>query len=53
MDIVLATVVVPPITPLGLALGTSQIGPGLIFVANLELGYAQPPVGLLELLGRR
>ena len=47
MDIFSATVVVVPlIIPLGLAFGVDPIHLGIIFVANLELGYLTPPVGL-------
>ncbi len=47
MDIFSATVVVVPlIVPLGLAFGVHPIHLGIIFVANLELGYLTPPVGL-------
>ncbi len=47
MDIFSATVVVVPlIIPLGLAFGVDPVHLGIIFVANLELGYLTPPVGL-------
>ena len=47
MDIFSAIVVVVPlIVPLGLAFGVDPIHLGIIFVANLELGYLTPPVGL-------
>ncbi len=47
MDIFSATVVVVPlIVPLGAAFGIDPIHLGIIFVANLELGYLTPPVGL-------
>lgn len=47
MDIFSATVVVVPlIVPLGLAFGIDPIHLGIIFIANLELGYLTPPVGL-------
>jgi len=47
MDIFSAIVVVVPlIVPLGLAFGIDPIHLGIIFVANLELGYLTPPVGL-------
>src|SRR5439155_15198424 len=39
-------VVVPLIVPLGQAFGISPVHLGIIFVANLELGYLTPPVGL-------
>ncbi len=47
MDIFSATVVIVPlIVPLGAAFGVHPIHLGIIFVANLELGYLTPPVGL-------
>lgn len=47
MDIFSAIVVVVPlIVPLGVAFGIDPIHLGIIFVANLELGYLTPPVGL-------
>jgi len=47
MDIFSAIVVVVPlIVPLGQAFGIDPIHLGIIFVANLELGYLTPPVGL-------
>ena len=47
MDIFSAIVVVVPlIVPLGLAFGIDPVHLGIIFVANLELGYLTPPVGL-------
>ena len=47
MDIFSATVVVVPlIVPLGLAFGIHPVHLGIIFIANLELGYLTPPVGL-------
>lgn len=47
MDIFSATVVVVPlIVPLGAAFGIDPIHLGIIFIANLELGYLTPPVGL-------
>lgn len=47
MDIFSAIVVVVPlIVPLGLAFGIDPIHLGIIFIANLELGYITPPVGL-------
>ncbi|MCP4203029.1 MAG: TRAP transporter large permease subunit [bacterium] len=47
MDIFSAIVVVVPlIVPMGLAFGIDPIHLGIIFVANLELGYLTPPVGL-------
>ena len=47
MDIFSATIVVVPlIVPLGLAYGIDPVHLGIIFIANLELGYLTPPVGL-------
>jgi len=47
MDIFSATVVVVPlIAPLGVAYGIDPVHLGIIFIANLELGYLTPPVGL-------
>jgi C4-dicarboxylate transporter DctM subunit len=47
MDIFSATVVVAPLlVPLGLAYGVDPVHLGIIFIANLELGYLTPPVGL-------
>lgn len=47
MDIFSATVVVVPlIVPIGAAFGVHPVHLGIIFIANLELGYLTPPVGL-------
>ena len=47
MDIFSAIVVVVPlITAIGAAYGIDPVHLGIIFVANLELGYMTPPVGL-------
>jgi tripartite ATP-independent transporter DctM subunit len=47
MDIYSAiAVVVPLLLPLGVAYGIDPIHLGIIFLANLELGYLTPPVGL-------
>lgn len=47
MDIFSAIVVVVPlIVPLGVAFGIHPVHLAIIFVANLELGYLTPPVGL-------
>ena len=47
MDIFSAIVVVVPlIIPLGELFGIDPIHLGIIFLANLELGYLTPPVGL-------
>jgi C4-dicarboxylate transporter DctM subunit len=46
MDIYSAIIVVVPIiVPLGIAFGVDPIHLGIIFLANLELGYLLPPVG--------
>jgi tripartite ATP-independent transporter DctM subunit len=39
-------IIVPLIIPLGAAFGVNPIHLGIIFLANLELGYMTPPVGL-------
>ncbi|MBM3772432.1 MAG: TRAP transporter large permease subunit [Acidimicrobiia bacterium] len=47
MDIFSATVVVAPLlVPLGAAYDIHPVHLGIIFIANLELGYLTPPVGL-------
>ena len=47
MDIFSAIfVVVPLISAMGVAYGIDPIHLGIIFIANLELGYLTPPVGL-------
>ncbi len=47
MDIFSAiTVVAPLVIPLGVAYGVHPVHLGIIFLANLELGYLTPPVGL-------
>jgi C4-dicarboxylate transporter DctM subunit len=47
MDIFAAIlVVVPLIQPLALAYGIDPVQMGVIFIANLELGYLHPPVGI-------
>lgn len=47
MDIFSAIVVlVPLIVPLGQAFGINPVHLGLVFLANLELGYLTPPVGM-------
>jgi len=47
MDIFSALVVVVPlIKPLGEAFGINPVHLGIIFIANLELGYLTPPVGM-------
>jgi C4-dicarboxylate transporter, DctM subunit len=47
MDIYSAiTVMVPLLTPIGLAFGIDPLQLGVIFLINLELGYLTPPVGM-------
>ena len=47
MDIYTAIVVLAPLlVPLGHAFGISPVHMGIIFLANLELGYLTPPVGM-------
>lgn len=47
MDIFSAIVVVVPlIIPLGAAFGIDQTHLGIVFLANLQLGYLTPPVGM-------
>lgn len=47
MDIYSAIVVqVPLLVPLGAAFGIDPVRLGIIFLANLELGYLTPPIGL-------
>jgi len=47
MDIFSAIVVVVPlIIPIGLAFGVDPLHLGILFLANLELGYLTPPVGM-------
>lgn len=47
MDIFSAIVLITPlVVPLGLAYGVHPVHLGMIFLANLELGYLTPPVGL-------
>ena len=47
MDIYTAIVVLAPlVTPIGLAFGVPPVHLGIIFLANLELGYLTPPVGM-------
>lgn len=47
MDIYSAIVVVVPLlVPLGIAFGIDPVHLGVIFLANLELGYLTPPVGM-------
>lgn len=47
MDVFSAIIVmVPLIVPLGAAYGIDPIHLGIIFLANLELGYITPPIGM-------
>jgi tripartite ATP-independent transporter DctM subunit len=47
MDVFSAIVVVVPlIVPVALAFGIDPVHLGIIFLANLELGYLTPPVGM-------
>ena len=47
MDIYSAIVVVVPIiVPMGLAFGIDPVHLGIVFLANLELGFLTPPVGM-------
>lgn len=43
-------VVVPLLVPIGLQLGLHPVHLGVIFLANMELGFIMPPVGLNLLL---
>jgi tripartite ATP-independent transporter DctM subunit len=43
-------VVVPLLVPVGVALGIDPVHLGIIFLANMELGFIAPPVGLNLLL---
>ncbi len=46
MDIYSAIIVVVPlIVPMGLAFGVDPVHLGIIFLANMELGYLMPPMG--------
>jgi C4-dicarboxylate transporter DctM subunit len=52
MDVFSAIVVVVPLLlPLGRAFGIHPLHLGIVFLANLELGYLTPPVGLNLFLG--
>jgi tripartite ATP-independent transporter DctM subunit len=47
MDIFSAiAVVVPLVAPLGAAFGVDPVHLGIVFIANLELGFLTPPVGV-------
>jgi tripartite ATP-independent transporter DctM subunit len=43
-------VVVPLLVPVGLAFGLDPVHLGIIFLANMELGFLAPPIGLNLLL---
>jgi len=43
-------VVVPLLVPIGIAFGMDPVHLGIIFLANMELGFLAPPVGLNLLL---
>src|SRR2546427_1489881 len=43
-------VIVPLLVPVGLAFGIDPVHLGIIFLANMELGFLTPPVGLNLLL---
>jgi tripartite ATP-independent transporter DctM subunit len=47
MDVFSAIIVlVPLVTPLGARFGVDPVQLGIIFLANLELGYLTPPIGM-------
>ena len=47
MDIFSAIIVVVPlIVPLGVAFGIDPVHLGIVFLANLQLGYLTPPIGM-------
>jgi TRAP-type C4-dicarboxylate transport system permease large subunit len=47
MDIYAAIIVVVPlIAPMGMAYGIDPLHLGIVFMANLQLGYLTPPVGM-------
>jgi tripartite ATP-independent transporter DctM subunit len=47
MDIFSAIVVVVPlIVPMGMAFGVDPLHMGIVFLANMELGFLTPPVGM-------
>ncbi|HUX14581.1 MAG TPA: TRAP transporter large permease subunit [Spirochaetia bacterium] len=47
MDIFSAIIVIVPLViPLGLLFGVAPVHLGIIFIANMELGFITPPVGL-------
>ncbi|MEM9160898.1 MAG: TRAP transporter large permease subunit [Verrucomicrobiota bacterium] len=47
MDIFSAIIVIVPLmVPLGVAFGINPVHLGIIFLANLQLGYLTPPIGM-------
>jgi TRAP-type C4-dicarboxylate transport system permease large subunit len=47
MDIFSAIVIVVPLmVPVGMSFGIDPVHLGIIFLANLELGYLTPPIGM-------
>jgi TRAP-type C4-dicarboxylate transport system permease large subunit len=47
MDIYTAIIVLAPlVAPLGAAFGVHPVHLGIVFLANLEIGYLTPPVGM-------
>lgn len=47
LDIFSATIIVVPlIAPIALSYGVNPVHLGIIFLANLEIGYITPPIGL-------
>jgi C4-dicarboxylate transporter DctM subunit len=47
MDVYTAIIVfVPMLIPLGLQFGVNPVHLGVIFLANLAIGYSTPPVGM-------
>jgi TRAP-type C4-dicarboxylate transport system permease large subunit len=46
MEIFSAIVVVPLIVPVAMQYGINPVHLGIIFLANLEIAYLMPPVGL-------
>jgi tripartite ATP-independent transporter DctM subunit len=47
MDVFTAIVVLAPlVVPIGLAYGVHPVHLGIVFLANLEIGYLTPPVGM-------
>jgi C4-dicarboxylate transporter, DctM subunit len=47
MDVFSAIIIVTPLlVPIGLAFGIDPVHLGIIFLANMELGFLLPPVGM-------